>query len=155
MDAEASRWWTLPLQPHPLTCPSSEETEKEPAVNTSCFPTDRQGRRHSHILLSLSSPPSPSSPSLSARYAFHLSNPHFFPSQSPSLVGRSFQPPLQQKKQRRQGHFPSFPPCREKKKWRTRPADHPFQRRKDRAQQKVSARNTLTPTHANYMQIAC
>lgn len=122
---------------------------------------DRKGVCSKHQLFSnwqtgeetLSHPPLhlpllPSLPPLSSRYAFTSLTPTFS-SQSPSLVGRSFQPPVQQKKQRRQGHFPSFPPCREKKKWRTRPADHPFQRWKDRAQQKASASSILTPTHAN------
>lgn len=97
-----------PLQPHPLTCPSSEATEKESAVNTSCFPTDSHGRSCSHppLSLSLSSPLTP----LSSRYAFTSLTPSFSSQFSPSLVGWSFQPPLQQKEQRRQGHFPCFAP---------------------------------------------
>ena len=110
LDADAScsrlssRCWILPLLPRPLTCPSSEETAQQPAVNTSCFPTDRQERKHSHH-----PPPSLLSPLL------HLSNPHFLPSQSPSLVGWSFQLPPQQKKQKEAGPLSLFPPCREKK----------------------------------------
>lgn len=55
------------------------------------------------------SPPIPSP--LSSRYALTSLTPTFFPSQFPplSLVGWSFQPTLQQKRQRRQGYFP-FPP---------------------------------------------
>ncbi|CAB1459023.1 unnamed protein product [Pleuronectes platessa] len=38
VQALVSGWWKI--SPNPLTCPSSEETEEESAVNTSCFPTD-------------------------------------------------------------------------------------------------------------------
>lgn len=91
-----------------LTCPSSEEAEEETAANTSCFPTDRQGRRNSHILLSLY----PASPSL-LEVCLHLSNPHFF--LAILLSGwMGFPAPSLTKETKQAGLLSIFPPCREK-----------------------------------------
>lgn len=117
-----------------LTCPSSEEGEEKPVVNTSCFPTDRQGRRHSHLLLSLLSLPSP----LSSRYAFTSITPTFS-SQSPLLwLAGLFS--LHFNKGDKGGRVARQPPlpCREKGGGGGA-EHHPFQSCKEQPQQKVPA----------------
>lgn len=96
----SSRWRTLPLPPHPLTCRFSESTAKTPAVFQL---TNKRRKRHPPPLLSLS-----------LRYAYVSLSSHHFLTIS-CLVGRSFQPPLQQKKQKE--GMATFSFWRERKAW--------------------------------------
>lgn len=123
---------------HPLTCPSSEETEKEYEVNTSCFLTDRQGRTHT------SSSPSPPPASSLLEVCFTSLTPTFS-SQSPSLVGWYFQPSIQQKTQKEAGPLSLFPPLQRGGKGDRRTADHPYQCFTDQSQQKACASEILIP----------
>lgn len=86
-----------------------------------------------------SSPLSLSSPFLLPKYnltSLTFTSPSL-PLSPPLSQARSFQPPLQQKKQRRLGHFPSLPLRTDKLMGGGgRPTDHRFQSCRDRAQKK-------------------
>lgn len=101
----SSRWRTLPLPPHPLTCRFSESTAKTPAVFQL---TNKRTEETPAPPLALALPP------LSSRYAYVSLSSHPFLTIS-CLVGRSFQPPLQQKKQKE--GMATFSLWRERKAW--------------------------------------
>lgn len=111
------------LQPH-STSPvlhRGHDKKKQSQVNTSCFTNWQSGRRRSnHPSPPLS--PGGTSPPLSP-LLFPLTIPPSFPP-TPSLVGWSFQPTLQQKKQRRQGYSPPFSPTQRREEG-CRPAGPP------------------------------